>query len=298
MPPVSITEPTFDVTFQKIFSSTDNKDCLLHFVNSVLESSNELKIADVEILDPQIPNDVNLTRPWLPDVLCRTKCGRFFVIEMHRLKTLAFHERIQLYAAVALNHQNQVMTKSYVSDPGKYGSFLQPLTFVSICQYFSVLPGTNWLSEYRMCNVETRIVEPCLDQLRFVYIELPKFSLDNVDNLSSDLERWVYFLKWVGNKDMESDIEKLAAGNDIFAKAYKICDKSKWLWAEVSALEASIIQEMDWYAVIDGTKEKVAISLLKDGMDPKIVAKVTELPLHYIEKLKDFWGADLSAAQE
>ncbi len=175
-------DPKNDLSFKKIFGSEKNKNILIHFLNDILGFSTSDQIMEIEflstIMDPEIASD----KQSIVDVLCKDSIGNRFVIEMQLARDKGFEKRAQLYAAKAYSRQ---LDKS-----GNYID-LQKVFFIAISNCNLLPEEVDYISTHNIRDTKTN--GHYLKDLQFVFIELPKFTKNRVEQLENTTERWCYF---------------------------------------------------------------------------------------------------------
>ncbi len=175
-------DPKNDLSFKKIFGSEKNKNILIHFLNDILDFSTSDQIIEIEflstIMDPKIASD----KQSIVDVLCKDSIGNRFVIEMQLARDKGFEKRAQLYAAKAYSRQ---LDKS-----GNYID-LQKVFFIAISNCNLLPEEVDYISTHNIRDIKTN--GHYLKDLQFVFIELPKFTKNRVEQLENTTERWCFF---------------------------------------------------------------------------------------------------------
>ena len=154
------------------------------------------------------------------------------------------------------------------------------------------------LIEHRYMLREATTGKTMTDKLKFVFIEVEKFS-KGVDELATDFDKWLYILK-----NLSKLLERPAALRDrIFSRLFDVAeyasldniDKQNYVKAMTTARDTHNQIE---YAKETGLEEglakgreernlEVAINFLQLGTPCEIVAKATGLTLEEVTKLKE-----------
>ncbi|WP_353282481.1 Rpn family recombination-promoting nuclease/putative transposase [Wolbachia endosymbiont (group A) of Myopa testacea] len=296
-------DPKNDLSFKKIFGSEKNKNILIHFLNDILGFSGGNEIKEIEflstIMDPEIASD----KQSIVDVLCKDSIGHRFVIEMQLARDKGFEKRAQLYAAKAYSRQ---LDKS-----GNYID-LQKVFFIAISNCNLLPEEVEYISTHNIRDIKTN--GHYLKDLQFVFIELPKFAKDKVEQLESTIERWCFFFKYAEDTT-EEDLKKIAAKAPIIKLAYDELDKFRWNEKDLIAYEERFLsiqkEAAIWEQRLDDATAKgreegiqigqeqgreegekqakiaVAREMLADKMDTTTIARLTGLPISEVEKLKE-----------
>ncbi|BET37169.1 Rpn family recombination-promoting nuclease/putative transposase [Wolbachia pipientis] len=220
----------------------------------------------------------------LPDQLARDK---------------GFEKRAQLYAAKAYSRQ---LDKS-----GNY-IHLQKVFFIAISNCNLLPEEVDYISTHNIRDIKTN--GHYLKDLQFVFIELPKFTKNKVEQLENTTERWCFFFKYAEDTT-EEDLKKIAAEAPIIKLAYDELNRFNWSEKEFIAYEQEIKRIRDEQAVLaqkldDATQKgrqegiqighekgrkaekiEVAKNLLKAGVSIDIITQTTGLSVDYIEKIQE-----------
>ena len=302
-------DPKNDLSFKKIFGSEKNKNILIHFLNDILGFSSSDQIMEIEflstIMDPEIASD----KQSIVDVLCKDSIGNRFVIEMQLARDKGFEKRAQLYAAKAYSRQ---LDKS-----GNYID-LQKVFFIAISNCNLLPEEVDYISTHNIRDIKTN--GHYLKDLQFVFIELPKFTKNRVEQLENTTERWCFFFKYA-EETTEEDLKKIAAEAPIIKLAYDELDRFRWNEKDLIAYEERILSVQKENAILEqklddakqegrqegrqegiqighekgraegkeeGEKQaKIAVAKnsLKAGVSIDVIAQITGLPLDEIKKL-------------
>ncbi|MFP3023976.1 MAG: Rpn family recombination-promoting nuclease/putative transposase, partial [Wolbachia sp.] len=144
----------------------------------------------------------------------------------------------------------------------------------------------------------------------FIFIELPKFPKTKEDQLSSIVEKWVYFFKYA-DKTSEEELERIIGSDLIIKRAYEELNRFNWSEKEFIAYEQEIKRIRDEQAVLaqklDDAAQKgrqegiqighekgkiegkieVAKNSLQAGVSIDVIAEITGLSHDEIIQLKE-----------
>ena len=155
--------PKADLTFKKVFG--EHPDLTISFLNALLPfNTEEEEIKEVEYLNPELVPNNPLRKDSIVDVRCKDQQGRQFIVEMQMMWTSAYKQRVLFNAS-----------KAYVSQLDKGGDYdlLQPVYSLNLVNdTFSDSP--NYYHDFRI--VEREDTKEVIEGLRFVFVELPKFT--------------------------------------------------------------------------------------------------------------------------
>ncbi|MBA8767248.1 Rpn family recombination-promoting nuclease/putative transposase [Wolbachia pipientis] len=208
-------------------------------------------------------------------------------------KTKGFEKRAQYYAAKAYSRQ---------ADKGDQYHDLKEIIFIAIADCILFPDKSEYKSKHTIRDEDTN--EHDLKDFYFIFIELPKFPKTKEDQLSSIVEKWVYFFKYA-DETSEEELEKIIGSDLIIKKAYEELNRFNWSEKEFIAYEQEIKRILDEQAVLaqklddatakgiligheKGRKEReieVAKNLLKAGVSIDIIAQTTGLTANEIKDL-------------
>ncbi|WP_410542957.1 Rpn family recombination-promoting nuclease/putative transposase [Wolbachia endosymbiont of Tetranychus urticae] len=295
-------DPKNDVAFRRIFGTEKNKDILIHFLNDILSFTGKNAIQDIEFLSTIQDPDIASKKQSIVDVLCRDSTGVQWIIEMQVAKTKGFEKRAQYYAAKAYSRQ---------ADKGDQYHDLKEIIFIAIADCILFPDKAEYKSKHTIRDEDTN--EHDLKDFYFVFIELPKFPKTKEDQLSSIVEKWVYFFRYA-DETSEEELERIIGSDLIIKRAYEELNRFNWSEKEFIAYEQEIKRIRDEQAVLaqklddakhEGRQEgiqigeergreegemkaKVAVAKksLKAGMSIDVIAEITGLSIDEIKKLQ------------
>ncbi|GFR13596.1 transposase [Trichonephila clavata] len=279
-----------DYAFKRIFGTEKNKDILIHFLNDILDLTDDNQIKDVSFLSPIQDPVIASQKQSIVDVLCVDSTGVKTIIEMQVAKTRGFEKRAQYYAAKAYSSQADL---AYKSDHVTFDK----MTF-----------------------------EHDLKDFSFTFIELPKFNKTKEDQLENIVEKWIYFFKHA-DETSEEDLKKVIGSDVIIGRAYDELNQYNWSKEERLAYDQAKKRTDDYLSTLEeklhegiligkeegilighekgraegikigaekgreeGEKQaKIAVAknLLKAGVSVDLIAESTGLPQAEIAQLKE-----------
>ena len=259
---VRFLDPKNDVAFKKIFGSEKNKDILIHFLNDILEFTNDNQITEVEFLTPVQDPEIAAKKQSIVDVLCKDKLGVQYIIEMQVDPSTGFEKRAQYYAAKAYCRQ----TNRGKKEDGKYSN-LKEIIFIAIANCVLFSNKTSYKSDHVILDKKT--YEHDLKDFYFTFIELPKFTKNKIEDLDNIIEKWCYFLKYAEETTKE-DLKKIIGSDFVIERAYEALDQFNWTESELIAYEQETKRVWDNKAV---EEYKLAQAAEKGKAEGKAVGK-------------------------
>lgn len=210
-----------------------------------------------------------------------------YIVEMQVATELDYAIRCQYYSAIVLSEQLQKKEK--------YRS-LNPVIFIGVLD-FNLFKTTDFISHHFILDTKTHDHE--LTHLEFHFIELKKFNKE-LNELTSDLEKWIYFLKNAPSLDhIPSSLNESVAIHD----AFDVLKKGNWSKKELSSYNKHMLSLWSYESQFESGKEigreegreedeekgakKKAIAIAKELLQHKMsiesVAKITGLSISEIE---------------
>ena len=290
-------DPKNDFAFRRIFGSEKNKDILIHFINDILGLEGVHKIQEVTF-QPTIQDPVIASKKQsVVDVLCKAENGVKIIVEMQVSPQEGFEKRAQYYAAKAYSGQ---LNKG--KEEGARYIDLKAIVFIAICDNIIFKDKEAYLSHHVILDQESYSQD--LKDFSFTFIELPKFKIADIDQLSNIVEKWCYFFKYAPLTN-EVDLAKIAGEDQVIERAYEELNQFNWTEAELNTYEEEVKRIMDNQAAeeyvfnqgiekgkIEGIAEgietrnlAIAKSMLKKGYDVAAIKEITGLGKEIIESL-------------
>jgi len=289
-------DPKYDLPFKRVFGTEKNKNILIHFLNDILGFTGVNTIQEVKflstIMDPEIASD----KQSIVDVLCKDSHGNRYIAEMQLARDKGFEKRAQLYAA-----------KAYSRQSGNYIDF-KKVFFIAISNSILFPTEVEYISTHNIRDIKTN--GHYLKDFQFVFIELPKFTKNRVEQLESTVERWCFFFRYAEDTT-DADLKDIAEKSPIIKLAYDELDKFSWEEEDLAAYEERVLSVQKeaaiWEQRLDDATEKgreegilighekgrkaekieVAKNLLKAGVSIDIITQTTGLSVDYIKKIQE-----------
>ena len=156
-------DPKADLTFKKVFG--EHPDLVMNLLNALLPLEEGEEIKEVEYLPAELVPETPLKKNSIVDVRCRDAKGRVFIVEMQMPWSPAYLQRVLFNAS-----------KAYVRQLGagyKY-ELLQPVYSLSLVNDVFMPDVPEYYHDYRLVHMEHS--DKVIDGLRFIFVELPKFT--------------------------------------------------------------------------------------------------------------------------
>jgi len=177
-------DPKTKIIFKRIFGREAHKPLLIELLNTLLDLSGDRRIVDVRYFSPEQHVPVEELKLSLVDVDCFDERGRHYVVGMQVLNCEGFEKRVvcntsKPYVRVA---------EDSLSRPA--------VVVVTICDFLLWLDlPVPMLSRWRKQEPHDGALG--LSQVRYVFLELPKYSLG--DDPLWPVDHWAYFFREAKN---------------------------------------------------------------------------------------------------
>lgn len=270
---------TNDVAFRKIFGDQVKTKSLISFLNAALKLEGDHRVESVTIMNPfQLPR-IGGEKATIIDVKATDQAGRNFIVEMQVPSVTGFAKRVQYYA---------FRDYSLQINKGEDYELLKPTYFIGILD-FKFSKGDDYLSHHLILNEIT--YEHLLTDIRFTFIELPKFN-KGLDDLESTIDQWVFFLKNAENLDLVP--ENIV--DEGLLEAWEKAERHSWTKAEYQAYDDMSIAEADQrnmlkFALeqgkIDANRAGIVKSLLRGKLSLQEIAEDFGVSMGYVEEIND-----------
>ena len=294
--------PRVDIAFKKIFGVEENKDLLISLINSIV--GEEDQVVEVTLLNPYNPKNFRQDKLSILDIKAKGEDGKRFNIEI-QISDEADYDKRALYYWAKLYTEQLKVAEDY--------SLLSKAIGIHILNFTSIPDVDKYHNVFHITEKESGLLY--FRDLELHTIELKKFSQDAREELNemvarvkSSLDMWLAFLTRHDLLNKEHlpptlDDPALKKALDVldvmnFApeerEAYE--EHLKWLRIEANTLkkyEAKGFAEGKAEGKAEGIQEgiekashKIALHLLKSGLNLKQIAQATEIAISELEDLK------------
>ena len=192
--------PRADFAFKRIFGSEADTSKLISLLNAILSNQGDERIVTIDILNPYNAPKIAILKDSYLDLRARDANGKQYLIEMQVANVQGMHKRV-LYNTCK-QYGNQL-------NQGDDYLLLSEVIGITLTDFvlFDSSPElrNSFMLRDALGNIYTH-------DLELIFIELPKFTIgkDELEQLRSDFDRWMYFLKHadglpVRPKEFDSD---------------------------------------------------------------------------------------------
>ena len=305
-------DPMVDWSFKRLFGSEVNKDILIEFLKVIFP---EHEIEDITYIPAEQLGIMEDDRKAVFDVICRTKNGEEFIVEMQCATQKHFFERALYYTSFPIMKQGKKAQRD--EETGIRNEWNYELDGVYFLGVLNFRYEDDDLIEHRYLLREATTGKIMTDKLKFVFVEVEKFNKSE-DELATDFDKWLFILK-----NLSKLLERPAALRDkIFSRLFDVAeyasldniDKQNYVkamttardthnqieYAKKTGLEEGLVKgfekgraeglEEGLEKGREDAKQLIAINFLKLGTPCGVVAKATGLSLEEVTKIKESSG--------
>ena len=234
--------PYTDFGFKKLFGTEMNKELLISFLNSLFGDTKR-DIVDVKYLNSEHLGDGYGDRRAVFDVYCMTDDGGRFIVEMQKAEQDYFKDRSIYYSTFAIREQ---------APKGEWDYHLDDVYTVGILNF--TFPDTEYPADKFRHEIQLKDTEDnhvFYDKLNFVYLEMPKFNMDESE-LVTMFDKWMFVLR---NLSRLLDRPK-ALQDRVFDRLFEQAEIAKYSDAERRQYEESKKDYWDYFSTMKTAKRK------------------------------------------
>ena len=207
-------DPMVDWSFKRLFGSEVNKDILIEFLKVIFP---EHEIEDITYIPAEQLGIMEDDRKAVFDVICRTKEGKDFLVEMQYAPQEHFFERALYYTSFPIMKQGKKAQRDEETSIKKEWNYeLDGVYFLGVLNFKY---EDDDLIEHRYLLREATTGKTMTDKLKFVFVEVEKFNKSE-DELATDFDKWLFILK-----NLSKLLERPAALRDkIFSRLFDVAE--------------------------------------------------------------------------
>jgi len=279
--------PLTDFGFKKLFGSEPNKELLIDFLNQVLPEKHQIE--NLTYARNEQLGLAELDRKAIFDLYCVSKTGERFIVELQKAKQNFFKDRSVYYASFPIQEQ------------AKRGDWNYKLNAVYTVGILDFVFDDHKDEDKILYHIELKDqdCEVFYDKLRFIYIQLPKFTKTEAE-LETHFDKWLYVFRHLS--DLQNRPRKLQ--ERVFEKLFEVAEIAKFTRTEREAYEDSLKYYRDMKNVIDTSREEGQEEGFEEGfqqgaylqkLDIARKMKVAGTP---IAQIRDFTGLSIDEIEQ
>ncbi len=180
--------PFTDMSFKRLFGQEESKALMIDFLNSVVGEG--YGIHDITYLDKEYLPSENSGRAMVYDIVCRTDCGEYIVVEMQRRKHKAFMDRVVCYLSRLVDRQTK---------KGRDWNYrLRNATCICLTGFRLPALGGHRAGRKELWRRDAVLTDrygsgELTGRIRAVFLELPAFR-KTASECNTQLEKWLFIL--------------------------------------------------------------------------------------------------------
>ncbi len=309
-------DPKNDFAFKRIFGTERNKYIIIPFLNDILEFKDDVKIKDVQFLKTAQDPEIASRKQSIVDILCIDDDGRQHIVEMQMASTKGFIKRAQYYAAKAYISQ---------MDKGEKYEGLKEIIFLAIADFIMFPEKDEYKSDHVILDRKTNHHDLKDFSFTFLELPKFTKTQDELTSMVEKCAYFFKNATTVNEKDLDkivnSDLVLKRAFDELNVYSWteeelRTYEAEKKIQLDnEAALEAALdgahdkgkkeglsegkkeglkegkekgLQEGKKKGLQEGKKEaqtNMAKSMIKEGMNIDIIAKITGLSKSAVENL-------------
>ena len=273
-----------DFGFKRVFGSEPNKQLLIDFLNTLLPKHHQIQTLSYKSTENL--GSTLIDRKAIFDIYCQGVNGERFIVELQKAKQNFFKDRSVFYASFPI--QEQALR-------GEWNFKLAPIYSVGILDFVFDEHRNNEAIVHTV-ELKDQNCEVFYNKLKFIYIELPKFS-KAIDELETHQDKWLYLFRHL--PELEGRPKPFQ--DPVFLQLLEVAEIASLSREEQDSYQSSLKYYRDMNNVIETAREegreegreagekaasiRIAKSLF-DQMDDAAISKVTGLSLDEIAQLR------------
>lgn len=278
-----------DFAFKRLLCSEPCKDLLLDFLNALLEKDTG-RIESISSMKNEQVGRADYDRRAVYDIYCRNEKGDSFIVEIQKTDQKYFRNRALYYPTFPIAAQ---------AVKGNWDFKLGPVYVVALLDFVFDEDKSSDAYCHNVSLLDEDTHKKFYDKLRFVYVEMPKFTKDESE-LQNHFEKWLYAIKNLSRLDrVPAKLQE-----PVFEKFFEEAEIARFTPDECMNYEESLKVYRDLKNSIDTAREEgrekgraEALAFTKGMVEArqKMVQKMLELglPLEIISKASEVSLEDL-----
>ena len=195
-----------DFGFKRVFGTQANQQLLIDFLNTVLPPQHHIR--SVTYKQAESLGATAIDRKAIFDIYCQAETGERFIVEMQKVKQNFFKDRSLYYATFPIQEQ---------ALKGQWDYQLNAVYTVGVLD-FIFAEHRDEVELLHTVELKNQHCQVFYDKLKFIYIELPKFT-KTVDQLESHFDKLLFLLKHLPDLDEPPESLRDAVFNQLFEVA-------------------------------------------------------------------------------
>ena len=229
-----------DFGFKRVFGTEPNKAILIDFLNTLLPDYH--RIQDLAFKNTEKLGNTTIDRKAIFDIYCQAENGDRFIVEIQKAKQNFFKDRSVYYSTFPIQEQ---------ALQGEWDFNLTPVYTVGILDFvFDDHKDDETI--VHIVQLKNQNCDVFYDKLKFIYIELPKFS-KSIDQLETHLDKWLFILRNLANL---SDPPPESLQENAFNELFEVAAIANFSRTEQDSYHNSLKYYRDMNNVVDTARQE------------------------------------------
>jgi predicted transposase/invertase (TIGR01784 family) len=235
-----------DFGFKRIFGTEPHKHLLLDFLNTLLPDHHQIQ--DLTFKNTEQLGNAPIDRKAIFDIYCQGANGDRFIVEIQKAKQNFFKDRSVYYASFPIQEQ---------ALKGEWNFKLSAVYTVGVLDFiFDDHKGDNTF--LHLIELKNQRGEVFYDKLKFIYIELPKFT-KTIDQLTSHFDKWMFLFRHLADlTDRPNPLQ-----DNVFTELFAAAEIASFTPSEQETYQNSLKYYRDMNNVVDTARQEG----LQEGID-------------------------------
>jgi predicted transposase/invertase (TIGR01784 family) len=235
-----------DFGFKRIFGTEPHKHLLLDFLNTLLPDHHQIQ--DLTFKNTEQLGNAPIDRKAIFDIYCQGANGDRFIVEIQKAKQNFFKDRSVYYASFPIQEQ---------ALKGEWNFKLSAVYTVGVFDFiFDDHKGDNTF--LHLIELKNQRGEVFYDKLKFIYIELPKFT-KTIDQLTSHFDKWMFLFRHLADLTDRPD----PLQDNVFTELFAAAEIASFTPSEQETYQNSLKYYRDMNNVVDTARQEG----LQEGID-------------------------------
>ena len=228
-----------DFGFKRVFGTEPNKDLLIDFLNTLLPVHHQIQ--DLSFKNNENLGNTIIDRKAIFDIYCQAKSGERFIVEIQKAKQNFFKDRSVYYSTFPIQDQ---------SIKGEWDFKLSPVYTVGVLD-FVFADHKHDETIVHVVELKNQHCEVFYEKLKFIYIELPKFT-KSINELESHRDKWLYLLKHLAELTDRPDLLQ----DSIFSQLFDVAEIANFSRVEQDGYQNSLKYYRDMNNVVNTSRQE------------------------------------------
>ncbi len=228
--------PFTDFGFKKIFGSEENKELLIHFLNTLLPANHQIKNLTYKRTD--LLGNSQEDRKVIYDLYCHGTDGSRFIVEMQKAKQTYFKDRTVFYSTFPIQEQGV--------QGEEWNYQLKAVYAIAILDFNLSVTNSKVIRRVMLKDDDNEVF---YEKLLYLYLVMPQFKLQ-LNDLKTYQDKWLFVLK---NLHDLSEIPVIFR-DGVFKKLFEVADMASLSREERFDYEQSLKNYRDFKNVTDTAK--------------------------------------------